>query len=601
MTDSKRPLQRAAVLFGLFEPAAATLAFSAFVAVQTFVFLAREDRWEILFFFTPEMWPYVSLLWAKNLVLAALAATLTVAALRWLEKARGAEPAASARALVGSAASALVLGTALRWVWPAILPPAQFSDTFTELEPVLRDPLGAAWIGTTPWPGASHEQISNLYARVTHASVVAFGGGVEGLLSVAAVPGTLLLPAVLWLGLEVGGPTVGVIALWLVACGAWPLNVARWGHEVSAMLPLLTAGLAALLAGQRTRRAGWWGLFAGACLGFSLHTHPGAWATVGVLAVWGVVRFASVAADRGLIAATALAGALALVPFAWGFVREPARLGGHLRDVHLQNPVRDVSAPKGAGATGLARRLAYNALHYTALFTGAADPNARHGMTSRSKLPLFVGLAALLGAAAAFRPGAPTGERALLVFAGGSFLAGILSDPGGAPNSFRVCPLVSPLLVWAAMSLRAASVRVAGLVPTRPGLVAALAVTAVIASDTVPFLTRWPFEPGVEATFAFGDSEAGRLLGLVEAQDVTLDPGVVRHPIVIETVARRVSFRAPVPAWPLRAPEDMAGTGPGWYVSNARRLRLLCALRRCGHPVRLNQHGPEVDLVRLGP
>ena len=572
-----------------------------FVFLQTLAALVRSDRLEVLLWWTRETWLLLTLLWAKNLGIAALAAALVVAVFRFLEAAAGAGPhAARARALVWSAASALVLGTVLRWIWPTILPPAQFSDTFTELEPVLRDPLGASWIGTTPWPGTSHEQISNLYARVAHASVVAFGGGVEGLLSVAAVPGTLLLPAVLWLGLEVGGPAVGVIALWLVACGGGPLNVARWGHEGSVMLPLLTAGLAALLAGQRTGRAGW-GLLAGACLGFSLHTHPGAWATVGVLAVWGVVRFASVAADRRLIATTALAGAIALAPFAWGFVREPSRLGGHLRDVHLQKPVRDVSAPSGAEATGLARRLAYNALNYTALFTGAADPNARHGMKAHSRLPLFVGLAALLGAAAAFRSGAPTGERALLVFAGGSFLAGILSDPGGAPNSFRVCALVSPLLVWAAMTLRAASVRVAGLVPTGPGLVAALAVTAVIASDTVPFLTRWPFEPVVEANFGVGDSEAGRLLGLLEAQNVTLDSGVVRHPIVIETVAGRVSFRTPVPAWPLRAPDDMAGTGPGWYVSDARRLERLCALRRCGHPVRLNQYGPEVDLVRLGP
>ena len=572
-----------------------------FVFLQTLAALVRSDRLEVLLWWTRETWLLLALLWAKNLGLAALAAALVVAAFRFLEAAAGAGPhAARARALAWSAASALVLGTVLRWIWPTILPPAQFSDTFSELEHVLRDPLGAPWIGTTPFPGSPHDQISNLYARTAHASVVAFGGGVEGLLSVAAVPGTLLLPAVLWLGLEVGGPAVGVITLWLVACGAWPLNLARWGFTGSAMLPLLTAGLAALLAGQRTGRAGW-GLLAGACLGFSLHTHPGSWATVGVLAVWGVVRFASVAADRRLIVTTALAGAIALAPFAWGFVREPSRLGGHLRDVHLQKPVRDVSAPSGAEATGLARRLAYNALNYTALFTGAADPNARHGMKAHSRLPLFVGLAALLGAAAAFRSGAPTGERALLVFAGGSFLAGILSDPGGAPNSFRVCALVSPLLVWAAMTLRAASVRVAGLVPIGPGLVAALAVTAVIASDTVPFLTRWPFEPVVEANFGVGDSEAGRLLGLVEAQNVTLDPGVVRHPIVIETVAGRVSFRTPVPAWPLRAPDDMAGTGRGWYVSDARRLERLCALRRCGHPVRLNQYGPEVDLVRLGP
>jgi hypothetical protein len=391
-----------------------------------------------------------------------------------------------------------------------------------------------------------------------------------------------------------------VIAVWLVACAAWPLNVARWGFTGSAMLPLLTAGLAALLAGRRTGRAAW-GLLAGACFGLSLHTHPGAWATIGVLALWGVVRVASVPADRRLVVVTALAGTLALAPFAWGFVREPARVGGHLRDVHLQMPVRDVSVPDGAGAAGLARRLAYNAMSYTAFFTGASDPNVRHGLTTRAKLPLLMGLAALLGAAAALRRGALTGERALVVFAGGSLLAGVLSDPGGAPNSFRVCALIPPLLVWAAMSLRAASVRIAGLAPAAPGFVAALGIAAVIGGDAVPFLARWPFDPGVEAGFDSSETEAGRLLGVVDARNVMLDPGVVRHPIVIETTARAVSFTAPVPDWPLRAPGETAGLGAGWYVSQARRLEQLCALRRCGHPIRLSVDGPELDLVRLGP
>ena len=80
--------------------------------------------------------------------------------------------------------------------------------------------------------------------------------------------------------------------------------------------------------------------------------------------------------------------------------------------------------------------------------------------------------------------------------------------------------------------------------------------------DTVFFLTRWPFESNLEALFNVTESEAGRLLDLIGAQNVALDPGAVRYPIVIETVARRVSFRTAVPAWPLRAPEEMAGSGP---------------------------------------
>ncbi len=580
---------------------------AVFVFVQALAALVRTDRLEVLTFLTRETWLLVVLLWAKDVLLALAAAALAAAAYRFVERSRGEAGAAWnpggdawTPALVVSAAAALAFGTALRWVWPSLIPPAPFSDTLSELERVLRDPAGAPWIGTTPFPGSAHDQISNLYARVAHASVVAFGGGAAGLLSVAAVPGTLLLPAVLWLGVEVAGPAVGVTALWLVALSGWPLNVARWGFTGAAMLPLLAAGLAALLAGHRTRRPAW-GLVAGACLGLSLHTHPGAWATVGALALWGLARAAVEPADRRLAAAASLAGALALAPFAWGFVREPARLGGHLRDVHLGKPVRDVEAPNGAGAPGVARRLAYNALAYTALMTGATDPNARHGPTDRPKLPLLVGTAALLGAAAAFRRGAPTPERALLVFAGGSLLAGVLSDPGGAPNSFRVCALIPALLVWAAASLCGAARGLARLVPAAPAFFAAVAVAAVFATDAVPLLTRWPFDGRVEAAFHAGEAEAGRLLGVLPAPRAVLDPAVAPHPIVIDALAQPVSFRAPVPAFPVRAPEEMAGGGPTWYVSRAGRLGPLCRLRRCGRPVRLAQNGPEVAIVRLGP
>ncbi len=572
-----------------------------FVFVQALVALVRSDRLAVLTWWTRETWLLLTLLWAKDLLLAVLAAALVVAVFRAVERARAAGPRGGwTRALAVSAAAGLVFGTVLRWVGPTLIPPAQFSDTFSELERVLRDPAGAPWIGTTPFPGAENDQISNLYARAAHASVVTFGGGAAGLLSVAAVPGTLLLPAILWLGVEAGGPAVGVLALWLAACTAWPLNVARWGFTGSAMLPLLATGVAALLAGRRTGRAAW-GLLAGASLGLALHTHPGAWAAVGILALWGLKRAAAGTESRRLVAGAALAGALTLAPFAWGFVSEPSRIGGHLRDVHLRKAVRDVEAPTGTGALGLAGRLAYNAQSYTSLFTGAADPNVRHGPTSRARIPLLLGLGALCAAVAALRRGASAAERVLLVYSGGSLLAGILSDPGGAPNSFRVCALIPAVLVWAAASLRTASVRIASLVCVRPALVAGLVVATVLTFDGVPMLTRWPFDAAVAARFGAAETEAGRLVGLAGVTCVVLDPGVVSHPIVVETVARPVSFGVPVPSFPVREPEAMAGTGACWYVSRARRLGALCAARRCGHPIRLNPFGDEMDLVRLGP
>jgi hypothetical protein len=57
-------------------------ALAILVFVETFVFLAREDRWEVLFFFTRETWPYIALLWIKDIGLALLAAVLFAALVR---------------------------------------------------------------------------------------------------------------------------------------------------------------------------------------------------------------------------------------------------------------------------------------------------------------------------------------------------------------------------------------------------------------------------------------------------------------------------------------------------------------------------------------
>ena len=68
--------------------------FGGFVAVQTFFWLARGDRFEVLFWWTGEMWLYVLLLWIKDFALAAAAGFLAARVLALVTNA--AAPATSA-------------------------------------------------------------------------------------------------------------------------------------------------------------------------------------------------------------------------------------------------------------------------------------------------------------------------------------------------------------------------------------------------------------------------------------------------------------------------------------------------------------------------
>ena len=263
----------------------------AVVALQAFLALARRDGWSVLLAPGRGTWLLVLVLWAKDLVLAGLAGALAAAACRWVNAGDGTRgPARRAPLLAGCAAS-FAAGTTLRGMLADVCPPGQFSDTFAEIAHVLRDP-SATWLGTTPVPGQNLDQISKLYARAAHALLAAFGGGDAGLLAIAAVPATLLLPAIAWLGAEAAGARAGAVAMGLAAASSWALDVGRWGFTGSAMLPLLAAGAAALLAGERTGRAAW-GALGGALLGLALHTHPAAWAVDGLLALYGLAAAVS--------------------------------------------------------------------------------------------------------------------------------------------------------------------------------------------------------------------------------------------------------------------------------------------------------------------
>src|SRR5262249_25756708 len=135
----------------------------------------------------------------------------------------------------------------------------------------------------------------------------------------------------------------------------------------------------------------------------------------------------------------------------------------------------------------------------------------RHTMEGRALLWPPLGLAALVGAGVcAARARSRVADKLLVCVAGGSLAAGILSNPGGAPNTARICVAAALAPLFAAVALTRWEARLLEPRLARPSLVAALAATAVFAVETLPFFAEWPEHPRVRSSFCTPETLVGR-------------------------------------------------------------------------------------------
>ena len=595
----KRPPGRAAVLFGLF------------VALQTFALLARRDHWDVLLFFTRETWLLVPLLWLKNLALAAGAGA--VAALILSKTAREGEaltpetggPSAAFLALGGAAVFAS--GVLLRFAFPDLIPPGIWVDTLYEARRVLETPGDLPWLGATPFAPEvpTHELVSNLYLHFCRGVFLLFGKGEAGLLAVSALPGALTPPAIAWLAAELSGRRAAALALFLTAFGLWPLVFSRWAFIGAALIPLAAAAAASALAALRTGRAAW-ALLSGALAGLMFHTHSSAPAVAAGFALFGVIASRR-RENRRLVLAGAAAAFVLFIPFGIEAARTPGVLGGHLRDVHLGSETRDVEVPGRGKPWSPAAAFLYNARAYTDVLLFTSDPNPRHTLPGRPVLPPVPALAALVGIALACRRLVVPGEPAALVacVAFGSLLAGLLSNPGGAPNTLRICGAMGPLVATAAGVLVVWGRLLSRYLGVRP-LVLGLGLAAwVVVSDTVPFLRNWPENPLVRAAFAETETRTGRLLSRLGGAPPLLDPSAVRYPFNVDVLAGPRDADVPTPPIPRRTPSEIRLAPPGapfWYVTTPAGLSLLReAGWRCARGIAPNDAAPGVVVAFVRP
>jgi hypothetical protein len=571
----------------------AAIALGVFAAIQTFVFFAGRDRFSVLFWWTRESWLLVLLLWLKDLTLGATAFLAFGSIVNATERLPvPEEPERPGLHHYSLFALVLAAGVFLRWVAPRLIPPGVWADALFEAEGALRDPGNVGWIGGRPlqiegFPNSA--LVSNLYLQFCRLVFSIFGRGDVGLLGLSAVGGTLTLPAMYWLGRELRGPRFALLAMALTSFAAWPLVFSRWAWTAGLLLPLVLAGAAAAIRAYRAASVAW-AAVAGLFVGLSLHTYVAAWAVAGGFAIFALSGLRRPRGTRLLLSAAGTALALFL-PFGIAFFRYPERLGGRAQDVSILASTKDVAVPGGNGPWAPPLRLLYNGIEYSGLFLWTKDPNPRHGNPDRAPFDPVLGIAALVGAAlglSSARDGDP-GQRLVLLIAGMSLLAGILGNPGGAPNGLRIFPFVGAAILWAAAALDRWLPAAGRALHSRPTVVAGLGLAALFTVETVPFLASWPDDVRVVGSFCATETASGRMRRSLGEASTVLEPGAVAWPIVLETLAANPDPAIPVAPLPRKTTADLFRETPRsrfWYVATADGIeRLRSGGWRCSRGV----------------
>lgn len=579
--------------------------FGGFTAVQTFFWLARVDRFEVLFWWTGEMWLYVLLLWIKDLALAAAAGFLAARLLALVTNSvarQEAEPSAAPRPLAEAAwvLPVLAVGIALRWVFRSSNPPGLWVDVVYMARPLFGGAAVPFWgaFGEIP---ASHEVLSNLYVAFVRAVFAVFGSGETGFFAVSALPGCLAVPAFWWLAREAFGPRTAGVAVLLGALVGWPILLARWTVTVVLLLALVLLAAAATL---RARRTGSFALaaLAGACVGLSFHTYAAAGAVAAAFGVFALLE-ARERGKRRLVGTAAAVAFVAFAPLAWTFVSGEGRVGGHLRDVHIGKPVRGEDLPRVEGVLRIPVALAWNAVKYTGVLLWTIDPEERHA-GRRVVLTPPVGALALLGIGLAASRRRPA-DVLLLLLAAGSLLAGILSNPGGAPSTLRVSTLLAPAIVLAAVVLETGITRVARNGAASRSVLLAGVAAVLFASEALPALLEFPDRPGVAARFRAAETEAGQALARLADAPVVLERGAVLYPVVVEAVAHGVDRRIPLNVYARKTAAELGAAppaGPFWFLASRRGLAELAAGGlRCGRGIAPAGDASGIFLARVAP
>ncbi len=313
---------------------------------------------------------------------------------------------------------------------------------------ILRDP------SYRPVFIAEATQLPALFIYFDAASIRWFGAEAFAVRAPAALLGTATIPVIWWLGRQLGGPVLGILAAFGLATSRWHIDFSRLAIS-SIVTPLalalaLAAALAALHAEGRLARIAL-AVLCGAAISLGLWSYPASIlivpGLVGAVAWW-VARGWHQHQWRVRMRTAAIVLAVAAVTCV-------VTLGPLIQEaIEAPNTVLQRSQAVAISGDDPGAQVFQSTLQHAMMFTVRGDRNGRHNTPGRPELGWFAPffLAGLGAALWRFGSGISLAIPGALLL----LLTGILTVPFEAPQSHRAIMAVVPATLLAAVPIAVA-------------------------------------------------------------------------------------------------------------------------------------------------
>jgi 4-amino-4-deoxy-L-arabinose transferase-like glycosyltransferase len=298
--------------------------------------------------------------------------------------------------------------------------------------------------GNTPLFFTANQGREPLFIYLAAASVAVWGRTPGALRLVAALVGTGTVAATYFLGRELLGRRVGMLAAILAATTVWTINLSRVALRAGT-LPLLLAVAMALLWRALQRRSWPTMLAAGACYGLTFYTYLAARLTpllllLFILYAWRWQR--SLLWGRGWLL-FALAAALVAAPLG-GYLATHAALLGRADQISILNPALNQGDLGGT--------LLKQAARAAGMFFYRGDFIPRHNVPWRPVFDPLLGAAFALGVGVAlWRARREAAGVLALLWVGVMLLPTVFAE--GAPHLLRAVGVLPAALLFPALGL----------------------------------------------------------------------------------------------------------------------------------------------------
>lgn len=387
----------------------------------------------------------------------------------------------------------VAVAAVLRFAGLGDLPPGLYRDeAYNGLDAVqvLR--------GTTPVFFEANNGREPLFIYLIAAAVAALGHTPVAIRIVAAILGTLTVPAAYALFRALYGRSVALLGAATLAITVWPIQLSRIGFRAVA-LPLFTAlALWQLWEGVRTGKV-WRFALAGLLYGASFYTYLAARFTPVALAVWLLLRGRRHAPPirwrNGLI--FAIVALLVLTPLA-------AYVGTHWESFSARAGQVSVFNP-AINSGDLWGTLARHVVRIAGMFNVRGDFIPRHNVPLRPVFDPLLGAAFLLGVIVAVARRSDA-DRLALAWIGFMLLPTLLAED--APHFLRGVGILPLLFIFPALGLYWLGETLARRVPRRVATLVLIGLLAGSLTFTVrDYFVRYARDPSTAYAFEAGPAE----------------------------------------------------------------------------------------------